>query len=424
MSERFQLGEYWLSLRENSEAWCRTWFDKRKRQTRRNSLGTTDFEQAKVRLAKWYLEQRELKNEPPQGVLIGEILDRYVRERGPQIESEADARRAAELWKEHYEMQSLDALTKKGQEAFVTFLRGKRYRDKPYSDGYINRILGVGATALQYAVDQEWILSAPRIRNVEVTGEQKARRLTLEQMAAFFNACDKRTEHVWEWGFWSIQTLGRPDAVLRLAKPQLDCDERLIHLLPPGEKQSKKRRATVPLTTSALPYAENAPPGYLITYKHQKGHRPLKSIRMGFERVRDRAGLPADVTPRSLRRTMARELRRRGVSKWDIGGAMGHKSKRGGGSTTEVYAEFEPDWQGPLAQAIDAYVAELSALLTRPMVPLRSSCVLVPSVGASIVVAKSLNELVEVGRREWDRTTDHHHVKVPLSVVSQRLKRS
>ena len=49
-----QIGDYWLSKRRGSEQWCRTWYDTATRQTRRESLGTADFQEGKLRLWEWF----------------------------------------------------------------------------------------------------------------------------------------------------------------------------------------------------------------------------------------------------------------------------------------------------------------------------------------------------------------------------------
>ncbi|WP_281641260.1 hypothetical protein, partial [Acetobacter orientalis] len=55
MQERFQIGEYWLSQVKPASIWHITWYDKAARQTRRKSLGISDFEAAKTKLAQWVL---------------------------------------------------------------------------------------------------------------------------------------------------------------------------------------------------------------------------------------------------------------------------------------------------------------------------------------------------------------------------------
>ena len=54
---RFQIGEWWLSQRSGSPAWYATFYDQAAKRTRRVSLGTDDFEQARQRLLERYLEE-------------------------------------------------------------------------------------------------------------------------------------------------------------------------------------------------------------------------------------------------------------------------------------------------------------------------------------------------------------------------------
>ncbi|HBT67099.1 MAG TPA: hypothetical protein DEB63_01295 [Agrobacterium sp.] len=64
----------------------------------------------------------------------------------------------------------------------------------------------------------------------------------------------------------------------------------------------------------------------------------------------------------SLRHTMATELRRRGVSAWEIEGLLGHRRP----STTEKYAHYAPDYLSAGRMAIDAYFETLGLTYTVP----------------------------------------------------------
>lgn len=373
-TERFQIGEYWLSQRDNSPVWCRTWFEGR--QTCRQSLGTRDFEKAKERLAEWYTSRRDLKKEPVDVITVAEILRRYYDEHASKLASAKPAKDAIARWIAHYgEEAVISELTMERQKRFIKWFGEQTGRGgEPLSAGFVHRVIGVGAAALHWAHEEkEYIASVPVIKNVSVDEESKAKYLTIEEMARFVNTADRdTTQHVWWWAVLSINTLGRPSALLDLSRAQLDFSERTINLLPPGRKQNNKFRPIVPMTKTLLPWIRKTEP-LLVAYRTKKVARQLKSIRQGFERVRDRAGLPATVTTYSIRRTMSRELRRRKVSPWDIAGMLGHATA--GLKTTEGYAEFDPVPDGPAALAIDAYCAELSALLKRPLT-LRTSSVL------------------------------------------------
>ena len=63
---------------------------------------------------------------------------------------------------------------------------------------------------------------------------------------------------------------------------------------------------------------------------------------------------------------MATELRRRGVSVWEVAGMLGHKTA--GYRTTEIYAKYDPDYLGQAVKAIDAYFIELQNQASLPLI--------------------------------------------------------
>jgi len=63
---------------------------------------------------------------------------------------------------------------------------------------------------------------------------------------------------------------------------------------------------------------------------------------------------------------MATELRRRGVSVWEVAGMLGHKTV--GYRTTEVYAKYNPDYLGQAVTKIDAYFIELQNQTSLPLI--------------------------------------------------------
>jgi hypothetical protein len=65
-----------------------------------------------------------------------------------------------------------------------------------------------------------------------------------------------------------------------------------------------------------------------------------------------------EVTPYTIRHTVATEMRKRGVATWEVAGFLGHSS---GYKTTERYAQFAPDHISQAVRAIDAYFGELRA---------------------------------------------------------------
>jgi len=136
--------------------------------------------------------------------------------------------------------------------------------------------------------------------------------------------------------------------------------------------------------------------------------------------VRKRAGLDADVIPYTIRHTVAAELRRRGVPEWECRGFMGHRS----GGITERYAKFQPDHLGAAVMAVDANCAELHSIagipivLEPPAMPGADRLDTRHSVRDARQIRASQKSETDksliLGRRDWDRTSDPHHVKVVL----------
>jgi hypothetical protein len=403
--ERFRLGEFWLDRRSDSASacWQITWYDKGRRQTRQRSTGTTDFELARHRLAEHYIGKGERRDESPDTVLIEHVLTRYYEQHAKKLPSGQFASYALDYWKRYWGAHTVADMTLDRLEAFPDWLaRGKARAMGPAT---VNRVLAVGRAALVRAKKRQEITVIPFVPSVTVP-RPKLYRASLPEIAKLLNATDT-LGHVRRWMVGSIVTLARPEPVLQLSRPQLDFELRRIDLNPPGRPQNAKHRPIVPMTETAYHWLSGDWTGLWITYEG----RPLASIRMGFERARKRASLSSKITRYTLRRTLAAELRRRGVPPWELAGFMGHSVREY--SVTEDYAEYAPDYLGHAARVIDEYCRELQPLLDFELV--RTNCV-PPQKASSTQVAE------KTGWREWDRTTDHHHVNVSLLQRKQTLK--
>jgi hypothetical protein len=104
--------------------------------------------------------------------------------------------------------------------------------------------------------------------------------------------------------------------------------------------------------------------GFAIRWKKEQ-KAPMQGIKTAFSAARDRAGLRKEITPYTIRRTMATELRRRGVPLEEIAGVLGHTPE--GLEITELYAEFSPDYMSKATAAFDDYFRELEPLLHKPL---------------------------------------------------------
>ncbi len=362
-----QIGDFWLSENRHG-TWCRTWFDPESRQTRRVALGESEFDKAVIALAKWFVIEQPLEKESPADVPLTIALERYVASR-KDVPSLDAIERAAEKVKGFFGPDTMIAgLTLERQNDLEQDLR-----ERGYSNGYIARIQTTLKAAVNRAYKNGEIASAPYMR---VVGSQATRErvLSLPEAAALFNA--EPPEHIFRFLVLSFNTLARPEALFELQPFQVDFENRLVALNPPGRTQTKKHRPTLPITDTLLPWLKAWAGSRYYVQWHDQQKAPVDSIKTTWRTARAAAekllrdadtnhGGLADVVPYTIRHTMATELRRRGVPQWEIAGMLGHRAD---GGVTERYAKFAPDHLSKAAAAIDDYFNELQPLVRRELV--------------------------------------------------------
>jgi integrase len=313
---------------------------------------------------------RQLRHEKPQDVPLATILVRYYQEHAVKVRSGKEAKIHLALWSEVYGDALVSDLTPHQQEDFHAWLFGRGY-----SGGYVGRILTTGRAALSRAVKRQELERAPFILGVDRTPDRERRRLSMEEVAALLNAAAV-VPHLLTFCIVALNTLARPEAILDLTPFQVDTENRLLSLNPSGRKQTKKYRPVVPITDTLLPWVTGIGADRIVNW-HGK---PVKSVKTAFRAARRRAGLPDEVSPYSLRHTMATELRKRGVPDWEVQGMMGHTSPTA--RVTEIYAKYSPSYLGEAARAIDTYFGDLQRTVGSlpeglSSTSVRSPCVLV-----------------------------------------------
>ena len=343
---RIEIAGYWLSQRPRSRMWYATWFDKRTRQTKRHSLGVDDVREAEVRLAEFVAKRSQPHNQEPTETALAAVLLRYWHGHASKIASHVQARIALSLWNDFWCEATISELSIARQEEFVLWLK-----DRGYKNAYVSRVISVGRAAVNRAWKRQEITSVPFIIDEPDRSDGKEPyRLAKDEMRRLL-AVAREWPHLFTFCMIALNTLGRPDAVLDLSPFQVDLEDRRIDLNPRGRKQTKKYRPVVPITDTLVPFVT---PRNVSRFVNWHG-KPIKSIKKVFATMVKAAGLPSEITPYSLRHTMAAELRRRSVPMWEVEGLLGHKRAR----ITDTYARFDPDYLSNGSRAIDAYFADL-----------------------------------------------------------------
>ena len=346
MSTRFRIGDYWLEQRKGSAVWQRAWRDANGCK-QRASLGTRDFEAAKVALAQWYIENAAMKNQAPADVTVATVLTRYLHQHGTELPSKDVAKRGAALWREHFGADTTVAdVTIGRQEDFMRWLR----TEKGYSDGYARRVLGVGKSALNRAWKRGEIAQVPFVE-LPKGGEAYPHYASREQIVRLLST--DMPEHIWAYFLVRLCTACRGDAARDLQVFQIDRSARLVRLNPPGRAQTKKYRPTVPLLPALAAYVDQMKPASYVVNWHG---RRVASIKTSWRKIRVRAALPVWFVPKTMRHTLATWLRQRGVPAWEVSGLLGHHAA----GTTDVYAKFDPKYLGEARAALAAIVEDLA----------------------------------------------------------------
>lgn len=349
-----QIGDYWLSRRANSPAWCRTWFADR--QTQRESLGTGDFDEAKRLLADWYAHNVTLKRAAPDEAKLADVFMRYWEDHAKRLRSAASARVHLRV---ALELMDGDPFVSdfgiSAQELLIARL-GKRY--KP---GATKRYFATVAAAVRWAWKREIITSHRPLVDRLPSGAPRERVLTVSELARLWDAAD--AEHLRAFIMVMLCTSCRPGAALELSRFACDLDRGLVNLNPPGRAQTKKRRPLLPMPAPLRPWVAISG-GYIVEFNG----KPIKSVKTIWRATRIRAGLGADVQPMTIRHTMASEMARRGVPDFQRQACMGHHASN---TTDRNYVHVRPDFLREARETIDAVVCEIAAVTKRPMVPIR-----------------------------------------------------
>ena len=360
-----QIAGNWLDKRPNSPNWCRCWYDADARQTRYASLGTADREEAERLLATWVVERGEVVDAHPQEVMVEALMHRHLTLHAVKLRSAGAVRYSMGFWREFFAGARLSDLTPGRVRAFAEWLRSSGK-----SDGYVRRILADGQSAINSAFKRgELAGTAPPVKidlSLAPEGEPRQRILSVEEMAALWNAID--AEHVRIYLLLAIGTMARPSAILDLTTWSIDWNSNSINLLPRGRRQTKKVRPTIPICHTLKPLLRALPAGPLVAWHGRK----IASVGTTFDSALIRAGLDGKdengerVNLYTLRHTIISEAKKRCPAErhTEVEIFAGHKV---GNRTTERYVKYSPGYLAAAARAVDDYFADLEELVGSPL---------------------------------------------------------
>lgn len=356
----FQVGESWLDKREGRSAWYRFTYDPATRQTRRVSLDTDDFEEAKGKLLDWYTGQRmrTAQQLPSEEVTLREIWKEYEANHVPKLRSRQAVSILLRYWLDFWKDATVaDVRNIVRQEEFVAWLFAKGL-----ANNSVNRGLEVGRGAINRAWKRGIIRDKPFIQMLKIeTDRPMGRPLDVDEIRKLYT---HSADHVRLFLILMLATGARNEAITTLTWSQIDFENGLVELNPRGRKQTSKRRPTVrlvPFLREILEPMDKTTPAVIMFRGEKVGH-----INKGIRAALRRAKMDREVTAYSCRHTVARWLRKEGVSPWETAMQLGHKVAAF--SMTERYASWSPDYLEKAAAALEKLLRQ-SIPLEAPPVP-------------------------------------------------------
>jgi hypothetical protein len=343
---------FWLHQGPGERVWSIWCYDAVRSRTKRRSTGERDRDRAEIKLAKHILKHHKPQNAEPETVALGQVLVTFLKEHAIHLASAEAAMIATKHLNRFFGDCLVSDITPQSVDNYIEARREK------VTNSTISRELAVLRASLNRAHKRNMLRSVPFITDVE-KNSPPPRKLDIDQMARLVNSI--RHPHVMDWFMAAATTLARPENILDVTRFQLDFSDRIIRLNLEGRRQTKKYRPIVPMCGTFSWWFADMNRAHLVEYAGQQ----IKSMRTAVRKLRKNSDLPETFVAKSIRHTMATELRRRGVSVDDLAGVLGHRRAR----LTELYGEYSPDYLGAVSRAIDAYFADLQERVDRPITP-------------------------------------------------------
>jgi integrase len=365
----YTVGRFWLAAREQSPFLQIRWYDERTKTTRSKSSGCRTLDDAIPVILAHHANDLADGQQEPSDALVATTIRQYWNEHG---RTRINAAATAHSLRTFLAFLDRDAVTIAATIADMkpeVFRRFMRWRMKPHSyeiewigETYAHASEGVSGEAVQRALDdvraafnhavaEGRLPYAPKVPAVPTEHRSPPRdvRLTIEQLGAIVGYAAYDIEAL-RWILGMIATACRPDAVLKWnVAAQWKGRGPVFDTHPAGAPRTKKRNAVVPVIDEFRPWLEawaDCP------------HKRVGSRKTWWRTMRAALDLPDEIVPKTIRHTIATELRRRGVSLTDIAGLLGHTSES---RITQVYAKYDPARLPHVKQALSAIWGEVCA---------------------------------------------------------------
>jgi integrase len=349
------------------------WYDPDGRQTRRASLRTNKSSEAHEQV-RFLLDlgvtgdPKEYLNKKKQVRTVSELLDDAWDSYLKKLPSAEAAGIARNILKRELGEKRLSALVLQDYDDFRDRLKamGK-------SIGYVSRILSVLRSSGNRALKNRKTtvrLDVPEYqpRSKKKNLKKKGPLLTTQEIAAIIDKID--APHLLLLVILLIHFGARVGALLDAIRGQIDLEQSLFDLNPPGRDATNKGRPLLPIPATLRPWIEDLPDGPLITYHGAA----IAEADTAFNSAVGRSKIGKKANTYSIRHSLSRYMRKQGVDLEEIGIWLGHGNHDPENETTLIYCPWEPDYLINCRKAAEEFVREISRY-TRRWDLLRPYCV-------------------------------------------------
>lgn len=327
------------------------------RRSKRKSMGTKDAAVATARFAQWLLMGGAAQpDEPAKTYTVADLWSVYDER---HVSRKVVSQKTHEWSWKNLEPHFGKLLLADVSEAVPAYV-AKRERGligKPAKSATIRRELVLLRACFNWCADSTERRSIIGLADVPgfalpSDSEPRDRWLREEEITRLLKAAATpvgRMSRVERFLWLALETAGRKQALLDLTWDRVDFETGVIHLALPGRKQTKKRRASVPISKALLPVLKRA-------HEERISDRVLDhgaEIWAAVQSVAARAGFgppqgprhtgtkprATGVSPHVMRHTAASHMARRGVPLFLVAKILGDTIA----TVEKTYAKHAPD---------------------------------------------------------------------------------
>lgn len=205
------------------------------------------------------------------------------------------------------------------------------------------------------------LIEQPQMLWAPGAGKSRKRVLSREEANRLIHFARLGDPHIFVFVVLAFSTGGRHTALLDLEWTRVNFQNRTINLeieLPPAPMSKRKRKGRADVVMARIVYEALTEAFVSRTCEHvveHGGHR-LTTVKQGFANAVARAGLSDDITPHTIRHTVATWASEANVNVKHTAHMLGHADEN---TTRGVYTHNSAEASRPAIDAIDLALASL-----------------------------------------------------------------